>query len=477
MGFAGNFLGQGGEDLERSVLMSGPVRVIVLISFLLATTPALPGIPAPADAPNIIFIMADDLGYGDLGSYGQKVIRTPRLDRMADEGIRFTQCYAGSPVCAPSRSVLMTGRHTGHTTVRGNFGVGGVKGLGGGKGRVPLRAEDVTVAEVLRAAGYTTGMAGKWGLGEPETTGHPNAQGFDDWFGFLNQRRAHNHYPSFIWHNRRKVPLPDNKEGNERGYTHDLFTEFALRFVREHQKEKFFLYLPYCVPHARYQLPPGAHGYEEEDWNKNEKSHAAMVSRLDRDVGRLLDLLDELSLSSRTVVFFCSDNGAAERWEGRFNSSGVLRGRKRDLTEGGLRTPMIVRWKGTIPAGRVSAERWWFADFLPTCGSLAGAEGSVLPVGVDGINVRAALLGDSLGAPERHFYWEFHERGFQQAVRWKHWKAIRPGAAKPIELYNLEEDPGEKNNLAEAHGTVVERMAGLLESSRTRSREWPVEGR
>ena len=457
-------------------MCAASLRVAALLALFQIGAPARPGAPAPPDTPNIVFIMADDLGYGDLGCYGQKVIRTPRLDQMADEGIRFTHCYAGSAVCAPSRSVLMTGRHTGHTTVRGNFGVGGVRGLGGANGRVPLRAEDVTVAEVLRTAGYATGMGGKWGLGEPMTSGHPNAQGFDDWFGFLNQRRAHNHYPSFVWHNRRKVPLVDNREGQEQGYTHDLFTEFALRFVRAHQEEKFFLYLPYCVPHAKYQFPPGAHGYESEDWTRDEKSHAAMVSRLDRDVGRLLDLLDELSLSSRTVVFFCSDNGAAERWEGRFNSSGALRGRKRDLTEGGLRTPMIVRWKGTIPAGRVSAERWWFADVLPTCGHLAGVGGS-LPREVDGINVEAALLGGALEASERHFYWEFHERGFQQAMLWKKWKAIRAGRGKAIRLYDLDQDPGEKKDLAAAHGVLVERFAALMESSRTESRQWPVQAK
>lgn len=451
----------------------------LLLSILIVLSPH---VFAEERGPNIIFIMADDLGYGDLGCYGQKVIRTPRLDRMAEEGMRFTQCYAGSTVCAPSRSVLMTGRHTGHTTVRGNFGVGGVKGLGGGNGRVPLRAEDVTVAEVLKAAGYVTGMAGKWGLGEPGTTGEPNAQGFDEWFGYLNQRRAHNHYPDYLWKNRERHPLPANRGGQEGSYSHDLFTDFALDFVRRHQERKFFLYLPYCVPHAKYQFPPDGHPYEDRDWKGNEKSHAAMVSRLDRDVGRLLDLLDELVLSERTIVFFCSDNGAAERWEGRFESSGPLRGRKRDLTEGGLRTPMIVRWKGRVPAGTIRHEPWWFADVLPTCAELAGASG---PAGIDGVSVLPVLLGgeraprrgnDGKAIEERTFYWEFHERGFQQAARRGIWKAIRTKPEARLQLYNLSMDPAEEKDVVDDPEleVTVRLMERILKESRAESREWPV---
>ncbi len=393
---------------------------------------------------------------------------------MAREGTRFTRCYAGSTVCAPSRSVLMTGRHTGHTTVRGNFGVGGVRGLGGGTGRVPLRAEDVTVAEVLSRAGYVTGMSGKWGLGEPGTTGEPNARGFHQWFGFLNQRRAHNHYPEFLWNNQERVVLPKNRNGQELTYSHDLFTTFALDFVKRHQGERFFLYLPYCVPHARYQFPPDGHPYEGTPWKADEKSHAAMVTRLDRDVGRLLDLLDELKLSEKTVVFFCSDNGAAERWEGRFDSSGPLRGRKRDLTEGGLRVPMIVRWKGAVPAGTVSGMPWWFADFLPICANLAGGEA---PAGIDGHNVWPGVIGSKYWAPPvRPFYWEFHERGFQQAACWKDWKAIRTGVNKPLQLYDLKNDVGEKNDLAAEQPEVVKKMEEILDKERTESKEWPVRG-
>ena len=273
---------------------------------------------ADESQPNIIFIMADDMGYGDAGCYGQKLIQTPNIDSMATEGTRFTNCYAGSPVCAPSRSVLMTGLHTGHTTVRGNFGMHGVIGLGGGKGRVPLRTDDVTVAEVLKSAGYVTGMMGKWGLGEPDTSGHPNIQGFDQWFGFLNQRRAHNHYPEFLWLNQQRFELPGNAAGGEQQYSHDLFTGFALNFIRQHQSRPFFLYLPFTVPHAKFQTPDlGV--YADRDWPEEAKRYATMISRMDADIGRILNLLKELQIDERTIVFFCSDNGAANRYDGLFD--------------------------------------------------------------------------------------------------------------------------------------------------------------
>ena len=284
-----------------------------------------------ADRPNMVFIMVDDLGYGDLGCFGQMEIQTPNIDSLAEQGTRFTQCYAGSPVCAPSRSVLMTGQHTGHTRVRGNFGQGGVRGLGGGEGRVPLEAEDITVAELLKGAGYSTGIVGKWGLGEPETTGLPNDQGFDFWFGFLNQRRAHNHYPEFLWLNRQRFEMPGNTDGREQQYAHDQMTGFALHFICERAAARdnrpFFLYLPYTVPHSKFQVPDLGI-YEDKPWSDNEKAYAAMITRMDGDVGRLLDLLDELKIAGNTIVFFCSDNGAASRYEGVFDSSGPLRGQE-----------------------------------------------------------------------------------------------------------------------------------------------------
>ena len=444
-----------------------PFLAAIVFSFLLASC----GSVSEEAKPNIIFIMADDLGYGDLGSYGQQVIQTPHLDQMAAEGLRFTDCYAGSTVCAPSRSVLMTGLHTGHTTVRGNFGKYGVVGLGGGEGRVPLFEEDVTIAEVLKTAGYVTGMTGKWGIGEPNTSGHPNDQGFDEWFGYLNQRRAHSYYPDFIWKNKEKFDLPENRNGKRETYTHDLFAEFALDFVERHQDEPFFLYLPFTIPHDEYEIPDTA-PYSDEPWTADEKVHASMITRLDRDIGCLFQLLKDLEIDENTIVFFCSDNGAALRWEGRFDSSGALRGHKRDMYDGGLRTPMIVRWPGKVTANATSDLTWYFADVLPTLAELAGAQG---PKNVDGVSVAPTILGESQNLEERVLYWEFFERGFQQAVRLGDWKAVRLVPGEPLELYDLSKDESEANDVAANHPKIIAQVEAYLKTARTPSENWPVE--
>lgn len=418
--------------------------------------------------PNIIFILVDDLGYGDLGCYGQEKIQTPSLDRMCREGIKFTDCYAGSTVCAPSRSVLMTGQHTGHTRVRGNKGkVGGVPP----QGRVPLKPEDVTVAEVLRQAGYVTGITGKWGLGEPDTTGVPNRQGFDEWLGYLNQQWAHSYYREYIWRNEEKLLLEGNLDGKHEQYTHDMFTEFALDFIRNNHQQPFFLYLAWCIPHDRLAVP-SLEPYTGKDWPDDPKAYAAMVTRMDTHVGRIMALLEELAIDQKTIVFFASDNGAARRWEGMFDSSGPLRGNKRDMYEGGLRTPMIVRWPGVIPAGPVSEEVWYFADFLPTAAALAGIKP---PPNIDGVNVLPAILGKKQNLKDRFLYWEFYERGFNQAVRWRDWKAIRMKPGTPLQLYNLAEDIGEQNDVADQHPDVVGIIEGYLETARFDSPNWPID--
>lgn len=425
---------------------------------------------AGIERPNIIFIMADDLGYGDLGCYGQKLIKTPHIDKLAKEGIRFTQCYAGSTVCAPSRSVLMTGKHTGHTTVRGNRGKGGVLGLGGVKGRVPLNAEDITVAEVLKQAGYTTGMTGKWGLGEPNTSGLPNRQGFDQWFGYLNQKNAHTYYPPYVWHNEQKVELNGNKKNPKTDYTHDMCTDFALKFIRDNQKNPFFLYVPYCLPHSKLEIP-SIEPYADEQWSSDEKKYAAMVTRMDRDVGRMIALLKELEIDDDTIVFFCSDNGAAFRWEKRFNSSGPLRGRKRDMYDGGLRTPMIVRWPHRIKPNTENDLVWYFPDVLPTCADIAGTK---VPEDIDGVSILPTLLGKSQDMSDRFLYWEFFETGYMQAVRWHDWKAIKPAPGQKLELYDLSKDIGEKNNVATEHPDVIARIETYLKTARSKSDAWPI---
>ncbi len=435
------------------------------------------------ERPNVIFVMVDDMGYGDVGVYGQKHIRTPNVDSMARQGVRYTNVYSGSPVCAPARSVLMTGRHTGRTTVRGNGssvrGPNGVKCSGGGGGfRVPLNDEDVTVAEVLRQAGYTTGITGKWGLGEPDTAGLPNRQGFDEWLGLLNQRRAHSYYPKYIWQNEQRRPLQGNSGtiknfATEKHFVHDLFTEFALDFVRRHAagNKPFFLYLPYTVPHSHFQIPELEPYAEQAEWPRQAQVYASMLTRVDRDMGRLLELLRELKIDERTLVFFCSDNGAADRYDGLFDSSGPLRGRKRDLYEGGIRVAMIARWPGTIAADTVSDDPWYFADVLPTLAELAGADP---PEKIDGVSVAASLLGQP--QPElqtRAMYWEFHERGFGQAARRGNWKAVRTRHEKPLELYDLAEDVGEKRNVAADHPEQVAWFERYFRDARTASPNWP----
>jgi len=437
--------------------------------------------------PNIIFILADDLGYGDLGSYGQKTIKTPNVDRMAAGGMRFTQCYAGSTVCAPSRCCLMTGLHTGHARVRGNSGlVAGRPGTGRARRRVlvPLRPGDVTVAELLKDAGYTTGIVGKWGLGEPDTTGIPNRQGFDYWFGYLNQHRAHNYWPDYLWKNEEKYPLPnvlvrDNIAGKKKVYSHDLFTDEALDFIKRHKSGPFFLYIAYTIPHANNEAGregmevPSDAPYTNEDWPQQQKNHAAMITRMDADIGKSMGLLSELGIDQNTIVFFSSDNGPHREGGADpefFESAGPLRGIKRDLYEGGIRVPMIVRWPGTIAPGAVSDEVWAFWDFPATAAELAGA---IAPANIDGISMLPGLLGREQKDHE-YLYWEFHEGGFSQAIRMGDWKAVRKGTDQPIELYNLAVDVGEKDNIAAQHPTIVARIDTLLETARTDSELFPV---
>ncbi len=434
-----------------------------------------------AKSPNIIFILADDLGYGDLGCYGQTQIKTPHLDKFAKEGMRFTQCYAGSTVCAPSRSSLMTGQHTGHTLIRGNAAVA-------------LRPQDVTVAEMLKQAGYKTAAIGKWGLGLDGTTGVPQKKGFDQWLGYLDQTHAHNYYPEYLWRfdpatgYDGKLPLTKN-ENNQRGqYAHDLFTTAALNYVRINQPEKatpaapFFLYLAYTIPHANNELSratgngmevPSDAPYTNERWPQPEKNKAAMITRLDADIGKLLARLDELELATNTVIFFSSDNGP-HREGGNdpkfFASQGGLRGLKRDLYEGGIRVPMIVRWPGTVPAGRVNEQVWAFWDFLPTVAEIAGGK---IPTGIDGISMLPALTGHRQKNHE-FLYWEFHEGGSKQAVRMNDWKAVRLGPGQPLELYNLKTDRAESLNVAGENPAVIAQIEEYLKTARTENEHWPL---
>jgi len=405
--------------------------------------------------PNVIFILADDLGYGDLGCFGQKLIKTPNIDRLAAEGMRFTQAYAGSTVCAPSRCALMTGKHTGHAFIRGNREIQP-------EGQTPMPTDTFTVAHLMKKAGYATGLIGKWGLGKPDSESTPDKMGFDYFYGYNCQRKAHEYYPEYLWRNGEKVML------NGTAYSHDLMAEEALQFVRRNRERPFFLYLAFTIPHAKIQVPDLG-PYESESWDPDLKKLAAMITRLDRDVGRLMTLLQELSLDEQTLVFFASDNGAAHM-DKLFNHSGPLRGYKRDMYEGGLRSPTIARWPGKIKAGVTSQQVWAFWDFLPTMAELAGQPA---PAGLDGVSILPALLKGNV-VPHPPLYFEFHERGFTQAARIGDWKAVRLGTQQPIELYDLRTDISEERDVAAQHPKIVKQFADYLNRARTDSELWPI---
>ena len=448
--------------------------------------------------PNIIFILADDLGYGDLGCYGQKLIQTPHLDRMAAEGMRFTQFYAGSTVCAPSRSVLMTGLHTGHTRVRGNSGTANPIAQS-------LRLGDVTVARVLKDAGYATALIGKWGLGDEgeAAVGLPTRQGFDYFFGYANQHHAHNYYPDFLMRGEEQVKLrnkvaagsADNPVAKRFGvgyasekveYSHDLIAAEGLKWVEQQKDKPFFLYFALTTPHANNeanrdlkngQEVPDFGIYAEKDWSPQNKGQAAMISRMDRDIGRLFELLKRLKLDEHTLVFFSSDNGPHN--EGGhtpelFQPSGPLRGMKRSLTDGGIRVPFLARWPGKIKPGGISPHVGWFADLLVTACAVTGAKA---PEQTDGLSFLPTLLGlPEQQAQHKHLYWEFHERGFNQAVLMDvRWKAIRLGRTDAqVVLYDVTGDLGETKNLAEEKPALVARAKELFVSARTESSDWPI---
>jgi arylsulfatase A-like enzyme len=461
-------------------------RIPVLLAAAAAATitaGAFSQAPAPAAVrPNIVLIQADDLGYGDLSAYGQAQFQTPMLDRLAREGTRFTNYYAGSTVCAPSRAALMTGLHTGHASIRGN-------------GEIPLPAEDVTVAMALRDAGYRTAVIGKWGLGHPGSTGQTDRKGFEHSFGFLDHRHAHRQFTDHLYRNNARVETDVDKD-----YVNDLFTREASAFIEQSDPRPFFLYLNYTVPHAELRVPDdslaplrgrypetpfvnaradgrgsGPHnvslGYRSQP--APHAAFAAMITRMDRDIGTLADLIKARGLDSRTLVMFTSDNGPHQEGGADpafFKSSGGLRGIKRDLYEGGIRVPMIARWPGTVPAGQVSAHVWAHWDIFPTAADLAGA---AVPAGLDGASMARALRGQAQ-PPQEYLYWEFHERGFQQAVRMGKWKAVRPAKGAALELYDLEADPAEQQDVAAANGPVVQQIERYLATARTHSTQWPI---
>jgi arylsulfatase A-like enzyme len=441
-----------------------------------------------AEPINIILINADDLGFGDLGCYGQKVIPTPSLDRMAREGMRFTQFYAGSTVCAPSRSVLMTGLHTGHTPVRGN----------GGKEQQTLPASSVTIAEVCKKHGYRTGLIGKWGLGEEETEGHPLNQGFDFFYGYLNQVHAHNHYPEFLWRNLQREPLPNvvqkpPQQPNSLGgmakvkkvFANDRFIVETEAFLDENKSQPFFLYLALVLPHANNEArgmsgngseSPNIGKFSDKPWDEPSRGFAAMVSDVDLAVGKVLAKLEQLGIDERTLVLFTSDNGPHQE-AGHdlrlFNSSGGLRGTKRALYEGGIRVPLIARLPNKIAPNSISNHISYQADLLATISNVLG---DTTQVETDGISFFPTLLGNREEQKEHaYLYWEFYEQGSRQAVRFGHWKAIRePMLTGDIQLFDLATDEKEQTDLAANQAELVKKAAEMMDQAHRSDPRWPV---
>ena len=437
----------------------------ILIVFLLAFS-----VSAQTKKPNVILILADDLGVGDLGVYGQKFIKTPNLDAMAQKGVKFTNFYSSAPVCAPSRASLMTGKHQGHAVIRGNNSITGE--------RVPLRPQDTTIAEIAKMQNYRTGLVGKWGLGEEGTSGVPNKKGFDYFFGYLNQTHAHDYYTDYLFRNAEKITL-------EKGtYVPDLFVKEALEFINREKNSPFFLYYAATLPHANNELTrksgngmeiPSNEPYSKESWTIQQKNYAAMVSRLDSEVGKINNLLKKLKLDKNTIVMFMSDNGPQGKGEGgyeqeQFQSNMGLRGIKRALYEGGIRSPFIAQWNGKIKPNKEVTAAWTQYDLLATISDLIGAK---TKNETDGKSFKQDLFGKK-SARQVFQYWEFYEGGFVQAVRFGNWNGVRKGIKGRLELFDLKADEKETTDVSAKFPDVVKRIEEIMRSEHVDSENWKV---
>lgn len=490
--------------MKRIFNYSANVRILFVIShmmILVGVHQLAAGKKKPSKKPNIIYLLADDAGYGDFGCYGQEKFTTPNIDKLAASGMKFTQHYSGSTVCAPSRSALLTGQHTGHTPIRGNL-----PREGGGEGQPPLPKSSITIAEMLKKEGYTTGAFGKWGLGFPRSEGDPINQGFDEFYGYNCQAEAHRYYPNHLWYNFTKVDLPNNTGANPETYSQDLIQEKTLEFIDKNKDEPFFLYVPFVVPHAELIAPddtiyqkfkgkfpeekpfegkPGA-AYGSEDFLTHRYApqaeprtvFAAMMFRMDVYVGQIMDKLKELGIEDNTIVMFASDNGPHNAGGGDpkfFNSNGGFRGIKRDLYEGGVRTAFIASWPDKIKAGQTSDHMSSFWDVMPTLADIADSK---TPKYSDGISFLPTLLGKGDQKTHEYLYWEFYERGGKIAVRKDQWKGIILKAKNPdkarFELYNLEVDPKEKNNIANENPEIVAELKSIMKSAHIDNESYQV---
>jgi arylsulfatase A-like enzyme len=490
---------------KKEKMSSMKTLIIKLLTFTIAHCSLLIihcSLTTAQTKPNIVYILADDLGYGDLSCYGQKFFKTPTLDSLAHHGIRFTQHYTGSPVCAPSRASLMTGRDPGHSRVRGNYETG-PHGFGAGW---PLQPKDYTVAEVLKLGGYSTAIFGKWGLGVQETTGAPWKQGFDYSYGYLNQGHAHNQFPDHLFRNGSKEEIFANRGGQTGAFSGDLLTQDAMRFLDRQKRDKpFFLYLAYVTPHAELLVPDDSlfqacKGIVQERAFMPSKAggniniyggyrsqihpaaaYAAMVIRLDRDIRKIVDQLKKKGLHDNTIIMFASDNGSHREGgadPAYFDSNGGLRGAKRDVYDGGIRTPFIVYWPGIVSAGSVSDHISGFWDIMATVADIAGVDLKKNHIPTEGISLLPTLKAQNKDQKQHNYlYWEFHEgTTSHQAMRSGEWKVVRLDPDASIELYNLKDDPAEKVNVASVHPQLASRMTAMMDEARTPHELWPLKG-
>ncbi len=423
-----------------------------------------------ADRPNLIFVLSDDIAQGDVGAYGQQLIQTPNIDRLCREGTRYLSAYTGTSVCAPSRSSFFTGLHMGHCPTRANREIQP-------EGQRPLPPNMVTIGKILKSAGYKTATMGKWGMGMFDTPGSPLKNGIDHFFGYNCQRHAHSYFPTYLYNDDQRIAIPENANGKKQVYAQNLIQQDVLKWVDRNAGGPFFLFYAVTLPHGKFEIDDQGI-YKNRQWTEREKNYAAMVTRLDSDLGGLVELLKKKGIARKTLIVFAGDNGSSFNPKtpigNRFNQTmdGKLRGFKRGMYEGALRQAAFAWWPGTVPAGRVTDEPWAFWDLLPTFAELAHAK---LPTGSqpDGYSLVDFLKGGP--APTRdYFYWELHEgRNHIQAIRWGDWKAVRPKASGPVELYDLAKDVGETTNLAAEHPELVARAVALMNGARTPDPDWP----
>jgi arylsulfatase A-like enzyme len=427
-----------------------------MLGLLPATSPAADSSPRADKKPNIVFILADDAGIGDFSTYGCSYGATPNIDRLAAEGMKFTQAYSGSAVCAPSRCVLMTGQHTGHVLRRANQSKDGL---------LSLPAGQATVARLLRDAGYATGGFGKWGLGNPNTTGVAENLGFDVFFGYYDQKHAHDYYTDYLVRNSTNVPYQQSGKHTWEDYSHTRIANETLKFIEQNKDRPFFCYAAWTPPHDEWVIPDNA-PFSEKPWPEEIRNYAAMVALVDKDVGRVMQKLKDLGIDDNTLVIFSSDNGANDECIEPLKSTGGLRGFKRILYEGGIRAPFIARMPGKIAPGTTSDVLTTSVDFMPTAADLAGVP---QPSGIDGISILPTLLGQKQAKQHDSLYFEIYEPYFQQSVRLGDWKGYRLGTKAPLELYDLKADPAEKQDIAAAHPDIVKKIEAIMLAEHTPS--------